>query len=149
VTTGGVLTDVDNNELDEPKADSADDDDADSDDEDDEVDVVPAMPGLVTRNGRVSRPSRREREERETQAAQEERTIESTEEVYDPMVDLDYKIWHTEAERAYCSMMLAMEGQHKMRDFSAAYEQGNYDEEVEYIEYNDPVEYANVGAAAG
>jgi hypothetical protein len=36
-----------------------------------------------------------------------------------------------------------------MWDFSAAYDQGNYDEEVKYIEYNDPVEYVNVGAATG
>jgi hypothetical protein len=55
------------------------------------------------------------------------------------MVDFDYEIRHTEAERVYYSTMrelgmLAMEGQHKMWDFSAAYEQGNY---------------ANVGAATG
>jgi hypothetical protein len=70
------------------------------------------------------------------------------------MVDFDYEIQHTEAERAYYSTMrelgmLAMEGQHKMWDFSAAYEQGDYNEEVECVEYNNPVEYANVGAATG
>jgi hypothetical protein len=153
-TPGEVLPDAegDDNELNEPKEDD-DDNDTDSGEEDDEEDVNPTMPGLVTRSGRVSRPSRKVREEREAQAAQAERTIESVEEVNAPMVDFDYEIRHTEAERAYYSTMrelgmLAMEGQHKMWDFSAAYEQGNYDDDVEYIEHADPhVEYANVGAA--
>jgi hypothetical protein len=59
------VIEVDNNELDEPKANSDDDNDADSDGEDDEDDIDPAMSGLVTSSGRVSRPSRRVREERE------------------------------------------------------------------------------------
>jgi hypothetical protein len=154
VTPGEVLHEVDDNELDEEPKDDDDDDDDGSEAEDDEDDIDPAMPGLVTRSGRVSRPSRRVREEREAQAAQAKRTIESVEEVNAPMVDFDYEIQHTEAKRAYYSTMrelgmLTMEGQHKMRDFRAAYEQGNYNEEVKYVEYTNPVEYANVGAATG
>jgi hypothetical protein len=64
MTPGEVLTEVDNNELDEPKDDD-DDDDEDSEAEDDEDDVKPTMSGLVTRSGRVSRPSRRVRKKRE------------------------------------------------------------------------------------
>jgi hypothetical protein len=57
-------------------------------------------------------------------------------------------------QRAYYSTMrelgmLATEDQHKMWDFSVAYEQGDYDEYVNCVEYDDPVEYANVGAATG